>query len=260
MRKKVLARMFPKQRGIISFGFGGGEEETIFDEEREVKRRRTLDEEEERRRSDRETRFDEEIRELFSPEMLGLLEGAFGDLIGEGFGSEEIEGLAAFLGDRAMRAEEELNKQNAAIIGENRRQGERKIGAQTTAFGTAAGSTQNTLVQQQRGELQNDLELQLAALDAGLRRENRQVATEELKNTLGALMGAVTAKTADVQSVSRLGELLKGGRSVFERRGETTREEEEFGRRSQELDELIESLTRGRSTTERDGFKFGFGF
>lgn len=260
-RLALLARMFPRQRGIIgfSFGFGSDKTETTQTSQQDVELEKETLLESEKETTGLETTTALQTTELFSPEVAAQLENVLASLTsGEGASATtQLQELAALLGQQALTVEDELNATNAAILASAEAEGVKAIGQATTALSTAAGSSQNTLVQQQSLELQNDLTTQLAALDAELQKENKGVATEQFGQVLAALSAASAAGTADIGAITAIGDLLKGGTAVVTGETETATSEQEILSTIETLSEIIKSLTTGTGVSSSSSSQLG---
>ena len=147
---------------------------------------------------------------------------------GEG---EALSGLVDMLQERAGEAQLEIGRKNQRILEGAQLQGERGIAQKASLLAQQAGSTQNSLVQATAQELENDLAVQLAALDAELFTRARKQQTDEYDQVL---RGYSTQGT----SSSQITQALAGGRQLV------TDKQEEVGSEEQTLRSLLESVTQ----------------
>ena len=134
------------------------------------------------------------------------------------------------LQERAGTAEKTLKEQNARILDAARHKGVREIGQREQLLAQTAGSSLNSLVQLSAAELEKDLDVQLAGLEAQLDQQARAQQTEEYAQVL---QGFGTQGSA----ASQIAEALSRGRQ------QTTQTGERLGKESQTIKDLIERLT-----------------
>ena len=134
------------------------------------------------------------------------------------------------LQERAGNAEKTLKEQNTRILDAARHKGVREIGQREQLLAQTAGSSLNSLVQLSAAELEKDLDVQLAGLEAQLDQQARAQQTEEYAQVL---QGFGTQGSA----ASQIAEALSRGRQ------QTTQTGERLGKESQTIKDLIERLT-----------------
>ena len=149
-----------------------------------------------------------------------------------------LQSFVDLLGDRVGASQSRIAAQNADILAAATKQGQRDIGASRTRLATAAGgSTRNSLVEATAAELENDLRLNLAGLEAQLEQQARAEEREEIDQVL---RGFGTQGTVAQQVASALAQ----GKQVA-RTQDSTQE-----RGSQTLESLVDSLTSSQESTQ----------
>lgn len=129
-------------------------------------------------------------------------------------GAEAAIQQALSLSDRAAGTGAFVENNIAPIISDARRTGERELSALGTGLAQQAGSSLNSLVQTGIGEGRADLESKLAALQADLTLQGRQLESQDANAALAALIsasGSASSASGNVtEQVTQLASILKG--------------------------------------------------
>ena len=161
----------------------------------------------------------------------------------------QLKELGSFLVSRAEGAENALNAQTDAIIGEARRAGTREVDRlQADLAQAAGGSKANTFVTGGTAEAQAALESQLAAASAAFAQQNRGVATTEFQAAIDALQSGIAGEATSTAAISQLVNVLKGATATTnasETGSSTTNVTAE-----ETVKELIKALTKGSGTVD----------
>ena len=140
------------------------------------------------------------------------------------------------LQERADASQDAVRAENKAILDAARQSGSRDIAQRANILAQqAGGSTLNTLVQASASELENDLAVQLAGLEAELGQRARQQQTAEYDQVLSGL-------SSQGSTASQIADALAGGRTA------TTSGQTVTGTESKTISGILEGLT----TTTQD--------
>lgn len=172
-------------------------------------------------------------------------------LMGQSAGPGAEQDLLSFMQGRATGAGAAIGGDIEGILGAARQTGERAIRARGTAGATRAGSGFNTLVRAMEGRDIAGLETQLAGMAGELGLAGRQQVSEEL-------LGAVSARGANIQNLTSLAGVLKGART----RGvtqELTAEESSTASLLASIESMLEK-TRAKTRTTGTGVESTKGF
>lgn len=140
----------------------------------------------------------------------------------------DVKAISGLLSKRAVNADKALADNTQAALDVAERRGQKVIGQSAVRLSTAAGSSQNSLVEQIGLEADVNLQVELAGLESTLNAANRRQSTEELQGALktqtssitdvaGILKGATsrtTQQTNTTQLTSALQDLLKTSKST----------------------------------------------
>lgn len=173
-------------------------------------------------------------------------------LMGQSAGPGAEQDLLSFIQGRATGGDAAIGGDIQGILDSARMSGERGIRARRTAGATRAGSGFNTLVRAMEGRDIAGLETQLAGMAGELGLAGRQQISEEL-------LGAVSARGANIQNLTALAGTLKGART----RGvtqELTAEESSTASLLASIESMLEKTraktrTRGTSVGTTKGFQ-----
>lgn len=141
----------------------------------------------------------------------------------------DIKAISGSLSERALNADKALAGNTQAALDVAERRGKRSIGQSQTSLSKAAGSTQNSLVQQIGLEADTNLQVELAGLESTLNAANRRQSTEELQ-------GALAGQTSSITDVANI---LKGATQQTTQQTNTTK-----------LSSALQDLLQTSSSTE----------
>lgn len=161
------------------------------------------------------------------------------DIISSLGSADDVQLLQDALSSRALEADDVLGGKSDAIIESARRSGSREIVAGQTRLSKAAGSSQNSLVEQIGLEAQVDLDTELAALENSLFTQNRQIATDELQGALGGEVG----------NISSIANILKGAQQTTQQEQSQTTGQTSTGSSAQQnqATQVVDSATLSES-------------
>lgn len=243
------------QRGVLSFGFSDESTESTTQQNLEGTRRVNKNV-----RSDRD--LEEETKQttrLLSQELQDVLENLAITLTestaGAASGGRQISDIATLLFDRAIGAQDELTEQNQAIIGEARRKGTKAVERLETDLAQAAGGrTSNKFVQLASAEGFSELESQLAALEAELGIEARNIQSQEFGQAIQAFATGAGTEATTSNAIAQIVQVLRGATQV-------TTGERVLSEKERELSSLVEKINQvvtGFSESDTSGFSIGF--
>lgn len=238
----------------LDLGFASEKSETTtkFSRQQDIDRQKT--EREEATKATVEEQTEQERTTLLDPETQALLRNLVRAVGGATPSGEASSELAAGIAGRATGADEFFSAQIAPILAEARRRGTEEVTRLFTELSQTGGSSLDTLVRSGTAKAVGDLESQLAATGGQLAIESREAGTRELQTALQALTGAGTEQTSNLV---RLIEQLRGATAETER--VTTGRETETLQALNTLNEIVTSLTTGRSKSESGSSGFSFG-
>ncbi len=251
-----------KQRGILGFKFSSDRQKGVTTEDANVDRRTTQTTKQTQKDTQKTTgtaqqevtQLPQEVQDI----LVNLIKAQAGQLTpGEGGGPAtggELANVAQQLLERAEGAESALNSQNAATLSEARRKGSQEIGRGVTELATAAGSSQNSFVQQSGLEAQTQLESSLAALNANLNIEARNTASKEFVDAANLFGQSAQAGGQSTGSLANLVQQLRGGTTVTTDETQQNVTGESTLDSQQKLQEIVKALTVGTSKTKSKGF------
>lgn len=210
---------------------------------------------------------------FLDPQTEQILQGLISGLAGAGGGAGGLsqEGIAAQgesiefardLTDRAAGTGAFVAEQIDPILAEARRQGEDALGRQITQVGNQAGSNLNSFVQLAAAEGRADLESSLAALNADIVLQGRELESRDLSVAAQALQTAGVAAQApeqqNISNIAQLSNILRGATSEQAVSGtqQTTSEAETV---AEALRSVLEEFNT-RSVTEGKTTGGGFSF
>ena len=154
---------------------------------------------------------------------------------GEG---DALQSFVNLLEDRVGASQSRIAGQNADILAAAEKQGQRDIGASRTRLAAAAGgSTRNSLVEATASELENDLRLNLAGLEAQLTQQARAEEREEIDQVLRGF-GTQGTVAQQVASALAQGKQVARTQDISQEQGHQT------------LESLVDSLTTSQETTQ----------
>jgi len=255
------------QRGILDLGFSKKKEKSVSQQQTEATRDSTKRTESEKTADTQEQQTQEQQRTLFSLEVQQQLEQQLLTFLGTG-GNETVAGASAaelaslgdFLRERASGAEAAIGEQTGALLANARREGQRELGRLQTGLARAAGSGQNSVVQLATQEAANDLQVQLAGLEAQLNLNARNTATSEFDQVIKTLSAAPAAAAQGTNELVQLASVLRGATETVTGTTERQATAQESLTANETLNEIIKSLTTGASSSKRSGFSLGLGF
>ena len=126
-------------------------------------------------------------------------------------GQAQIADIANLFAERAVTAEEDILKNNAAIIEESRRLGEKQVNRLQTSLAQQAGGTSaNSFVAGATGEAIVGLESSLASLSAELSTAARGIQASEMQAAIEALRSGTADAATRTAAITTLTEALKG--------------------------------------------------
>lgn len=173
--------------------------------------------------------------------------------------------FARSLTDRATQTGQFVSEQIEPILSEARRVGEDELGRQVTQIGQQAGSNLNSFVQLAAAEGRADLESQLAALNADLVLQGRELESRDVIAASNALqqasVQAQAPREASVNQVSQLANILRGATSETAATGTSAEQATgEIESLSNALREVLEQFEEeGRIETQGRGSQISAG-
>lgn len=187
--------------------------------------------------------------------------GGAADLAASGIGAgQQSIDFANLLTQRAVGTGDFVQEQIAPILSEARRVGEDELGRQVTRTGQQAGSNLNSFVQLAAAEGRADLESQLAALNADLVLQGRELESRDVATAANALqtagVSASTPQAQNVEQITSLANILRG--ATAETTG--TAQQEQSTETEQLATALREVLETFKTTSTTRGESSGFGF
>lgn len=259
MRKHYKFRL--RQRGIFGSLFGGTKNKQKS--ETDAKREATTTSERDATKQQQGTTttageqrtqlLEDPIRQAANTLVLSLVEQA----VGPDGSQADIARIAKVLEDRANEAEAAQKSANVATLAAARREGERQVTRLNTDLATAAGgSTLNSFVAGATAEATAQLETSLAALEADLGIQARNLGTQEMMMAVEAFKAAQVAGSGDANAISQLIGVLRGANSTT-----TTNETQNIDvtetlneQAVETLNEIVKELTKGTAKENKSLF------
>ena len=161
--------------------------------------------------------------------------------------------LAQVLSQRAEGADVDLQNAINSIISERERIGQRDIDQRVTQLAAAAGSSQNSFVQQVGSQATADLQSSLAGVQGQLEIDARKQTTNEFAT-------ALTANSANSTDLTNIVGALRGATQSRETSGSQDVSTTTDSNSLTEIAKVLNSTTTGVSKSKETGFSLGFGF
>jgi len=160
--------------------------------------------------------------------------------------SSRVGGVADVLLERALGAEETIERDASQILDAARFRGEREIEALTANLSRAAGAgpASNSFVAGATAEALAGLEIGLGELEATIAQTARDTQTNELAQTAQVLSSEAAAGATESSAIAQLADILRGAQSTQRQTG-TQRAAEEFT-----AEEIINAIITGESVTK----------
>lgn len=182
-----------------------------------------------------------------------FIKSLIGDISSGGIdaNNELLSELTKSVVERSKTAQADVTDSIAAITDASRLEGEQQLQQlQSQLAQQSGGSIANTLVASSTAVGRATLESQLAKQKGELTLAGREQVTGELN---AALTGASSQQSSQIQNISGLLGILKGGTSTQESTGKASSTTES------ELTRILESLTTAASTSNKSGSSFDLG-